>query len=680
MSTITSTGLGSGMDINGLVTKLVDAERAPMTTRLDKKEASLQAKISAFGSFKSSLSSLQDSLSVLGKLKTFQSVATTSSDSSVVTATANANADLGSYKVQVKQIAQNHALATNKVYNAVTDVIGSGSLTIKFGTTTYTSDGKYDSFSVNPDKASVNLTIDSTNNTLTGVRDAINKANAGVNASIVYNGTGYQLVLNSTESGAKNSLQVETSDSDGANTDSAGLSALAFNKDVTNLIENQKAQDAKLTINGLEVTSSANAVDKALKGITLNLQQAQAGKTISIDVNQSDTDINTAVTNFVGKFNDMLKVVSTSASYDAQNRTAGALLGESSVLSTVARLKSELSKPVPGLSGSVKSLVDIGVSIQKDGTLSFDSSKLSKAYATDRMSVAALFSVVGRPSDSSIVYVASDSITSTGSYAVNITQAASQGYIKGGVVSGDNGAFTIDDNSNKLKLKINGVASGDIVLTKSTYSSGTALAAELQTRINGDDALKMGGVGVKVSYVNNQFMIQSNQYGSDSQVEITEIGTQTESVLGFQKASSLTEGTGGQDVAGTIGGVAARGQGQLLTATSGDANGLSLFVDDTRTGDRGAVNFSHGIMEEFKSILTSALSNDGLVTIRTKGITASIDGIAKQRTGLDKRMAAYQAQLLTKFNAMDSILGKLQSTSSYLTQQITAMNASNKQN
>ncbi len=206
MSAITSTGLGSGLDINGLVTKLVSAESTPVTTRLDKQEIGLQAKISAFGSFKGALSSLQDSFAALGKAQTFQKVTATTSDAAYMTASANANADLGSYKIQINQLAQNHALATNKTYASPSEVVGSGSLTVKFGTTTYNTDGSYKDFTLNQDKAALSLTIDSSNNTLTGVRDAINKANAGVNASIVYNGSGYQLVINSTDSGVKLSL------------------------------------------------------------------------------------------------------------------------------------------------------------------------------------------------------------------------------------------------------------------------------------------------------------------------------------------------------------------------------------------------------------------------------------------------------------------------------------------
>ena len=617
---------------------------------------------------------MQDSFAALGKAQTFQKVTATTSDAAYMTASANANADLGSYKIQINQLAQNHALATNKTYASPSEVVGSGSLTVKFGTTTYNTDGSYKDFTLNQDKAALSLTIDSSNNTLTGVRDAINKANAGVNASIVYNGSGYQLVINSTDSGVKNSLQIVTQDDDGSNTDNLGLSALAFNNSAANLKQNQAAQDAQITINGLGVTSSKNTIGDALKGITLNLQQAQAGKTISLDVNQSAADVGTAITGFVGKYNDLLKIVSTSASYNSQDKTAGALLGESAVLSTMSRLRSEISKTVTGLSGSVRTLADVGISTQKDGTLTFDSSKLDKAYATDRSSVAALFSVMGRPSDSSILYMGSGTSTKAGSYAVNITQAATQGSLSGSTIAG--GAFTIDSTNNTLELKVNGMSSGIIQLSQGSYASGAALAAELQTRINGDDSLKIGGASVKVSYTNSQFVIQSSQYGSSSAVAITKAGTGTLASLGL----AVGTGTSGQDIAGTIGGVAARGQGQLLTAISGDASGLGLFFDDSRTGDRGSVNFSRGIMEEFGNILKSAVGSDGLVTVRTTGITANLTSINKQRTDLATRMSAYQAQLLAKFNAMDALMGQMQATSTYLTQNITAMNNASKSN
>lgn len=902
MASITSTGLGSGMDINGLVTKLTEAERTPVATRLDKEEAKIQARISAYGTFKSALSSVRDSLSGLGKLQTFQKINTTSSDASILTATANANADLGQYRVEVRQLAQHHALSS-KAYDTASAVVGTGTLTIKFGTSAGAS------FTQNPDKGTLTLNIDASNNTLTGVRDAINKAAAGVSAAIIYNGSGYQLVLNSTDSGAKNSMQITVADSGDSNhTDNLGLSALAFNQTTRRLSENQSAQDAQLLINGLSVNSSTNNVQEALKGVTLNLQQAQVGKTVTLGVTQSDTEVSAALTSFVGKFNELVKTVNSTATYDPQTRTGGVLLGESAVLSSMSRLRAELARSVTGLTGSVRNLADIGITTQKDGTLNFDAGKLSKAYTADRNAVAALFAVAGRPSDSSAVYISSSTETVAGQYAVNITRAATQAVLTGVARTGP---FTVDAGNDTFKIKVNGVQSGEINLTQGKDATGAELAAELQARINGDNGLKSGGAGVKVSYINNQFQIQSNLYGSDSGVELTEpdagffdsfgltvgagttghdvigsiasvatrqsrltgsvvnsltvdgnnntlqvnidgaqsntinltqktyasgtelaaelqtlinndtalkaanasvsvqyvdnrlqiqsnrqgtaslvevtqVATNTTATLGLApgqgvatiedatrgsltgidlpvapvtvnadndtfslkvngiqsgtisltpqaynshadlatelqtrinadatlKAAgaqvqisvvnnrlqiqstrygtdsqveitgvdTLTTTTLGLAVASGVAGKGIQGQGQLLTAASGDAKGLSMLIEGTQTGSRGTVDFARGLIEVLNKTLASSLDTQGTVSARTKGLNTSIEIITRQRADLNKRMEGYQRQLYIRFNAMDSILGKLQSTSTFLTQQINALNAANKQN
>jgi flagellar hook-associated protein 2 len=677
MVSITSSGLGSGMDINGLVTKLVEAEKAPAVTRLDKAEAKIQARISAYGSFKSALSAVRDSLAVLGKAQTFQKVSATSSDSTVLTASAGVNADAGKYRMEVQRLAQNHALSS-KSYDSASAVVGSGTLTIKFGTTQYDAGtDTYEGFTQNPDKGTLTLTIDDSNNTLTGIRDAINKSAAGVTASIVYNGSGHQLVLNSTDSGAKNSLQIAVTDtSDGNNTDNLGLSALAFNQTATHLTQNQVAQDAQLSINGLAVNSSTNTITDALKGVTLNLQQAQVGKFVSLDVSYADTDVKTAVSTFVDKFNELARNVSAAATYDPQTRTAGILLGESTVINTMSRLRAELGKTVTGLTGTTRSLADIGITTQKDGTLSFDSAKLSKAYATDRTAVAALFAVTGRPSDSSNLYVSSTRDTLAGQYGVEVTQSASQGLLSGSSVVGGVFPLAVNEPNNSLKIKVNGVQSGSITLTPTSYASGSELAAELQTRINGDSTLRLSGTAVKVSFSNDQFQIQSNLYGASSQVEITEINAQLSASLGLATGG----GVAGHNVTGTINGEVAEGDGQVLTAINGSAKGVSLLMEGSRTGTRGTVDFTRGIMEQINSVLSAALDNNGMLAVRTKGLSTSITDITRQRTDLSTRMETYQRQLYTRFNAMDSMMGKLQATSTYLTQQITALNAANKQN
>ncbi|HYE35215.1 flagellar filament capping protein FliD [Methylocaldum sp.] len=679
MERITSTGLGSGLNISSMVSQLVQAERAPISSRLDRQEAEIQSKISSFGNFKSALSTFRDSLSALKNLSNFQKINATSSDSSIVSASAESNADLGNYKIEVKQLAQSHALATS-YFASANAVVGTGTLTLKFGTTDYTPPaggvpGSYNGFTQNPDKGTLTLTIDSTNNTLSGIRDAINNAKTGVTAAIVSDSGGSRLVLNSSDGGVENSLQISVTDNDGNSIDASGLSVLSFDASAVNLQQTQPALDAKIAINGLEVSSSSNTIKDALKGVTLNLQSAQPGKLVNVSISQSNDDIKKLIEGFVKGFNELAKTDRSLTGYDAAQKAGGILQGDPTVRGGMAQLRSELGRFVQGLEGSMKTLADIGIRTQRDGTLSLDSSKLNQALALDRSSVAGLFAAIGRPTDSGIVYSGNTADTKPGTYAVNITQAATQGFLNGGTVN----SLVVDADNDTFKIKVDGVLSADITLTQATYSNHATLAAEIQSRINGDSALKAKGLSVGVNYDSgtNRFVIQSKNYGSASQVEITQADINSEATLGLRVGSSLTDNTGGKDVAGSIGGLQATGEGQELTGTTGDAQGLKLLISDTKTGDRGEVNFSRGLIERLDKVLSGLLDSKGAIKSRTDGLQKSLDKILESRESLESRMSDLEKRLLDRFNRMDLLLGRFQAVSSYLGQQLATLPLSN---
>ena len=228
MATITASGMGSGMDINSLVSQLVAAERQPAATRLDRREAALQTQISAIGNFKGALSKFQSTLSGLKNADTFQGGAkATVANDKLFTASASKSAPAGSYSVKVEQLAQSQRLATSADhrFKNLTDPVGTGTLTFQFGT--YGGTAANPTFTANPDQSIKTVTIDASNNTLSGVMKAINDAKIGVQASIVNDGGGYRLVLGSTATGAANSLKITAADGDGNHTDLAGLSLLA---------------------------------------------------------------------------------------------------------------------------------------------------------------------------------------------------------------------------------------------------------------------------------------------------------------------------------------------------------------------------------------------------------------------------------------------------------------------
>ena len=665
---LTATGIGSGLDIESLVSQLVAAERSPVETRLIRQESSLTAELSAFGSFKGALSTFQTALTDLNKISTFGQRTATSSDEEIITVSADSTAQPGSYDLTVTQLAKAHSLASGS-YTSLADTVGTGTLTIRFGTTDYTPPDpgpeSYNSFIVNPEKGVANITIDNTNNTLEGVRDAVNAADIGVTAVIVNDGTGYRLLLSSEDTGAASSLEISVTDTgDSNNTDASGLSALAFNASATNLEQTVAGQDAVFTVNGLTINSGENTADTVIDGVEINLQDITTATPVTIDIAEDRESVKQAITDFVEGYNSFVSAVNSLTDYDAANNIAAPLQGDFSARSILSQLRQVVSSEVSGFNGTFNSLGALGITTQIDGTLNVDSTKLDQALETDFETIVGLFAAVGLPSDSGVEFVTSTEETEVGSYAVEITQLATQGLLVGAATGFP---LVIDADNDDFTVQVDGVSTGGLSLTQGTYADGASLAAELQARINGASALVSAGVQVSVAYNVDHFEITSTRYGSASKVEITSVDTNTAAELGL----SVATGTDGVDVAGTIGGLAATGAGQLLSGTAGTATeGLQLLINGGAIGSRGTVDFSRGISYQLNSLITSFLETEGILDARTTGIQGRIEDIEDQREALDRRMESLEARYRRQFNALDGLLAQLQSTSNFLTQQL----------
>ena len=670
MATIISPGLGSGLDINSLVSGIVSAEGDPVRFRLDQKEATLQAKLSAFGSLKGALSSLQSAMGNLNSVGTFQSRSTSVSDSSVFSATAGSSAGTGTYNITVSALSAPHTLASG-AFSAETDVVGNGTLTFKFGTTDYDAGtDTYNSFTQNPEKATQTVTIDATNNTLAGIRDAVNAADIGVSASIINDGSGYRLVFVSSDTGASNSLQVSVDEGTGTpseNLDTTGLSQLAFNSGATNLQQTAAAQDASFTINGLSVTSPSDKVTGAIEGVTLDLKAAGSA---TLTVSRDTAAASKAIDTFVSEYNKVVDLMSSLSSYDPESQAAGTLLGDSTLRSIGTQMRRIIGNVVDGLGGNIDSLAALGITTDTNtGRLVKDDTKIQNALDNNFDSIAGLFADFGTPTDALVDFISAGENTKVGSYGINITQLATQGVYTGGDVA----AFplTVDANNDTFALKVDGIQSGTITLTQGSYASGAELAAELQARINGDSNLQGNGVSVTVTYNSgapDAFVITSNRYGSASKVEITAVDTNTTADLGL----SIAAGTDGVDVAGTIGGAAATGSGRELTGT-GDAGGLKIEIVGGVLGDRGSISFSRGYASQLDGYLSGILEGEGLIDSRTSSLSDSIEGIGDEREKLAARLEALEARYRAQFNALDVLVAQLRSTSDFLMQQLASL-------
>lgn len=667
MAGISSPGIGSGLDIGSIISQLVTVERVPVENRLNRREAGYQAELTAFGSLKSALSVFQDTLKSLTSVSEFQRLRVTSSNRDIVSATASDSAVAGSYRLEVAELAQAQTLAS-KAFADTTAPLGSGTLTFQFGNY----DSGSNSFSPSADKSIRTVTIGSGDNSLVGIRDAVNNAAIGVSASIINDGSGNRLVFNVKDSGAGNSLKVSVADaSDASNTDDAGLSQLAYDPTALagsgkNMSEKITAQDASFTVNGLAVSSSSNEVSGVIEGVTLNLNAVTSGSPVTVLLNANTSAVTSNVEAFVAGYNDLMKALNNLTSYNAETGKGAILQGDSVPRGLTSQLRSILSSAVSGLGGAYRSLADIGITTQKGGTLALNQTKLSDAMKADFSVIGKLFAAAGTVGDPLINFLGSSAETQVGEYAINISQLATQGRYSGAAAA----AFplTLDANNSSFTLKVDGAQSAVINLTQRDYASADELAVELQSRINGDAVLNGGGVQVAVSYVTDHFEITSQRYGSASTVEILSVGPNVASSLGL----AVGAGTAGVDVAGTIDGVAATGNGQILSG-SGDTAGVSLEVRGGATGSRGSLRFGRGIADQISTLLDGYLTGDSLIEARTKGLNSSIKDIAEQRDRLELRLQLLEQRYLKQFTALDAMLGQLQSTSGYLAQQLASL-------
>ena len=531
------------------------------------------------------------------------------------------------------------------------------------------------SFSQNPDSTSGSVVINSSNNSLQGIANAINTGNFGVTASIVSDGsatTPNHLVLTSTATGASSSIQISLQgDSQGNPADPALVSLLSYDPTGTqNLTQEASAQDTQASVNGIPVSSSSTSITGAVAGVSFNLNQT--GSTTLV-VAQNSSSLSGSISGFVSAYNALQSQISSLASYDASTSTAGPLLGDSNVQELQSTLRKTLSQTLTGLqSTSLTSLSQIGISFQDDGTLSVDNGKLQTAITSNFNDIAGLFAAVGRGSDAQITYTSSTSSTQPGDYAVDITTLASQGTLTSAAPLP--ASITIADGTSwTVHLNDDGTDGANSTATISppagTYTPAQ-LASLLQSSINGVSAFSSEGATVSAT-VNDDGTLKLNStiYGSTSNISLVDQdGTSISTIFG--NATTVD----GVDVAGTIGGYSATGSGQSLTGAAGAPTaGLKLLVQGDTTGARGTVGFSQGYAYQLNNLASNYLGSSGYIAGETNGLNSSIADVASQVSDFKQRLTQIQANYEAQYTALDTTVSSLNTTASFLTQQFAAM-------
>ena len=371
MASIVSTGIGSGLDIAGIVQSLVAAEGQPVELRIGQNEAKAQSKLSAFGSLKATLSDFRDKLDAMKDANSFLARAASSGNEDVFTAITTSTALPAQYDVEVVQLAQSQKLTSGAFLDADT-AVGTGDLVLSLGA------------------ESTTIEITSENNTLAGIRDAINATldNPGVSATIVNADSGSYLILTGDKTGEANAITLTQSGGDG------GLSALEYDpgNGLAALTETAAAQDALIRIDGLDVASSSNSIEGAIQGVTIDLLSATPGSTSKLIVENDESAARSLVEDFVASYNALVNTLDSLTDYNVESEIAAPLLGDASVRTIRDQVRRELSSVVQDENSPFSSLSDIGIETELDGTLTIDDTALDTALNDEFVKFGQLFS------------------------------------------------------------------------------------------------------------------------------------------------------------------------------------------------------------------------------------------------------------------------------------------------
>lgn len=649
-ATSSISGVISGLKTDDIIAKMMEIQKQPITD-LQTKKADLTSKMTAWQDANARVLAFKTAASALADSKSFDVTKFSSSDSTLVTGSASSTASPGTFVLKVTSLARAHQIKSGGYADDNKTSVGTGSITVTLG-----------------DGTQSVIKIDSSDDTLQGVAKAINKAGAGVTASVINDGSAtnpYRLVINSQKTGTAGHIDVTNNLSGGT--------APVF----TTM---QAAKDAVVSLgdgaDAVTVTKSTNTIDDLIPGVTLNLVNEDTTKAISITVGSDTTTIKNNIQNFVTQYNNMVDYFGQQFSYDSSTNATGTLFTDASMQNIQTDLALFVSNPVTGIRPTYDSsgqpntvprlLNDIGVTMDTSNHLVYNDSDVDSALRASLTNVKRVFSTCGDPSNDSVQYISSSDKTKASQaagYAVNITQVATKPTLTAAVAQTD--VLAHDEillvNDIQIMLKA-GMDQTQVIAKINDSKDKTGVEASA----TGSDGTGSG----------NYLTLTDLQYGSDAVVRAvsTLANSGADQTAGIGNAEIKVAGL---DVAGTINGEAATGRGQLLTGDSSNTNtaDLQLLITGKSAGDYGVVNFSRGVGATISNYLDFLVKPDtGTISTSEASLQTQMDDIDKEISDLTDASTGQEDALREKYAAMESALGQLQDQSSYLTQQINAWN------
>ena len=619
--------LGGGLDVQGIVSQLLQVERQPIN-RLEQEQSRIQRKINAFEDFQSKLLDLETKIGDLSSADSFSKRSASSSNENLLRVTADSAAIPGSFSIEIERLARSDNFVTDSTFASTDTAIGTGSFDLSVGTET------------------VNISIDSGNNTLTGLKNAINDSGADVVASIVNDGSGFRLTVTSNQSGSDSAISISDN--------TLGESFSRTHQNVASAAD----LDASLTVNGLQVTSSSNSVSGVVPGVTLDLSgTTEVGQVVTVSVENDTEAVKDSIQAFVDSFNDTAGFINSQFTFVQAAGTAGLLSSEGLVRRAQLGLSEILRTNIEGLPGEITNLRALGVDVEQDGTLSIDSERLDENLENNFDQIQDLFLTVGQTSNPGVSFVTAGSQTGAGTFEVNITQVA-----EAATVTAPNAFATLDvDETLTFTL---GENTSVVNLTNGQTLSQVVDAINAQ--------LASDNVGLTASESGGQLVINSNQQGSA--VSFTVVSDQGAgqgtgiSTTGLSDAGLDVEGFFRDTESGEI--LAAGGNGNVLRGSEGDVSGLSVSFSGTTTGVFGTVDVSVGISQRFEDLLHNFTDEfDGSIQNTVERLNERIRDIDDNIANFEQRLILREEQLIAEFSRADQALRELASLQSQIASQ-----------
>jgi flagellar hook-associated protein 2 len=650
---ISALNAGSGLNTTQIVDALVEAEKAPQQSALQKDITKNEVSVSAYAQIKSSMATLNTSLSALEGENGF--VASSSTSDVTISVTDASELTANSFNIDVAQLAD-FQTSVFSGFASREDNIGGGTLSFDLGAWN-SGTGVFTSQGGDP----ISITIDPEASSLNDIAAAINSAGVAIKANVVNNGDDTYSLMIKGATGEENGFTISVVE-DAAG---AGLSALASTTYNASVIV-QAAQNAVFDLDGVTIERTSNRITDLIDGLQLDLN-AVSTNTGTISVAQDRASAYSKLTNFTTALNAAINLLTEYSKPGVNGSDAGPLAGDSSIRALKSRLAQFTTTEMVNYDGASFFLANFGIQTERTGSLSLDQTKFNSFFDANPTAFSAIFSNgLFAATDAIYPRMSGDNFT-PGTYAVEATEATA-GKFTGTTPSTDysTSPLVITDSSVQLDIALDGAAAQTITLATGTYNSLTEVATQMQTQIDS----VFGASKLAVSATTGALIFTSAATGTASKVDITDVSTALNGYFGVNSGTSTT----GVNRTVTVDDIAGEAFGSSWRINSGNAQGLILGIDSYPLSS--SIIATRSMTSMISGYLDDVLASSGFISAKLVTLSDNVAEKQAELVDLDDKMENLRERYMKQYAAMESMVSSLKKTGDYLTSFMDSWSAS----